>query len=203
MSPYEHLNTIAFVARHLCRSALVAPRCAGAEHMRISQTICSAIWREDDRARTRHRPRRPATIDCHRRAASSAGASHAWLHGAVLAANSAETDGARRRRGASIICPATAGRELGCRSRTRRRPPIRRAPASPAACSVSAASPASPGRASASRSSTPASRRTRRWPTRVVANVSFVTGDPRSSDAYGHGTHVAGIIAGSGARHRR
>jgi serine protease AprX len=34
---------------------------------------------------------------------------------------------------------------------------------------------------------------------RVVANVSFVTGDPQVADAYGHGTHVAGIIAGSAA----
>ena len=33
--------------------------------------------------------------------------------------------------------------------------------------------------------------------TRVVANVSFVSGDSRVTDAYGHGTHVAGIIAGS------
>jgi serine protease AprX len=32
---------------------------------------------------------------------------------------------------------------------------------------------------------------------KVVANVSFVTGDPGVADAYGHGTHVAGIIAGS------
>jgi serine protease AprX len=31
---------------------------------------------------------------------------------------------------------------------------------------------------------------------KVVANVSFVTGDPSTDDAYGHGTHVAGIIAG-------
>ncbi len=31
---------------------------------------------------------------------------------------------------------------------------------------------------------------------RVVANVSFVSGDPQVADAYGHGTHVAGIIAG-------
>jgi subtilisin family serine protease len=34
---------------------------------------------------------------------------------------------------------------------------------------------------------------------RVVANVSFVTGDPQVTDAFGHGTHVAGIIAGDRA----
>src|SRR4051812_23541671 len=33
---------------------------------------------------------------------------------------------------------------------------------------------------------------------RIVANVSLVTGDPGYLDAFGHGTHVAGIIAGSG-----
>ena len=33
---------------------------------------------------------------------------------------------------------------------------------------------------------------------KVVANVSFVTGDSSTDDAYGHGTHVAGIIAGLG-----
>jgi serine protease AprX len=32
---------------------------------------------------------------------------------------------------------------------------------------------------------------------KVVANVSFVTGDPSTDDEYGHGTHVAGIIAGT------
>ena len=34
---------------------------------------------------------------------------------------------------------------------------------------------------------------------RVLANVSFVTGDPSVADAYGHGTHVAGIITGNGS----
>jgi serine protease AprX len=32
---------------------------------------------------------------------------------------------------------------------------------------------------------------------KVAANVSFVTGDSSTDDAYGHGTHVAGIIAGT------
>jgi serine protease AprX len=32
---------------------------------------------------------------------------------------------------------------------------------------------------------------------RVVASVSFVTGDLSTADGYGHGTHVAGIIAGA------
>ena len=32
---------------------------------------------------------------------------------------------------------------------------------------------------------------------KVVANVSTIAGDPSVSDAFGHGTHVAGIIAGN------
>jgi serine protease AprX len=32
---------------------------------------------------------------------------------------------------------------------------------------------------------------------KVIANVSYVSGDPSIADAFGHGTHVAGIIAGS------
>jgi serine protease AprX len=32
---------------------------------------------------------------------------------------------------------------------------------------------------------------------KIVANVSLITGDPSTADAFGHGTHVAGIIAGS------
>jgi serine protease AprX len=31
---------------------------------------------------------------------------------------------------------------------------------------------------------------------KVVANVSFVTGDSRTTDGFGHGTHIAGIIVG-------
>jgi len=33
---------------------------------------------------------------------------------------------------------------------------------------------------------------------KVIANISFVTGDPTVTDPFGHGTHVAGIIAGQG-----
>jgi serine protease AprX len=34
---------------------------------------------------------------------------------------------------------------------------------------------------------------------KVVENISFVTGDSSVLDAFGHGTHVAGIIAGTGS----
>jgi serine protease AprX len=34
---------------------------------------------------------------------------------------------------------------------------------------------------------------------KVIANVSFVSGDPKTGDEYGHGTHIAGIIAGNGS----
>jgi serine protease AprX len=35
--------------------------------------------------------------------------------------------------------------------------------------------------------------------TRVVYNQSFVAGDSATSDKYGHGTHVAGLVGGTGA----
>src|SRR5207253_717976 len=35
--------------------------------------------------------------------------------------------------------------------------------------------------------------------TNVVANVSFVTGNTNVADEFGHGTHVAGIVAGQAA----
>jgi serine protease AprX len=34
---------------------------------------------------------------------------------------------------------------------------------------------------------------------KVIANVSLVTGDPQVEDAFGHGTHIAGMIAGAGS----
>ncbi len=43
----------------------------------------------------------------------------------------------------------------------------------------------------------PASLRIRRSIGKVIANVSKVTGDPSTADAHGHGTHIAGIIAGN------
>src|SRR3989449_4976234 len=34
---------------------------------------------------------------------------------------------------------------------------------------------------------------------KILASVSFVTGDPSTNDGFGHGTHIAGIIAGKGS----
>jgi serine protease AprX len=38
---------------------------------------------------------------------------------------------------------------------------------------------------------------------KVIANVSMVTGDSSTADGHGHGTHIAGIIAGNGDAARR
>jgi serine protease AprX len=38
---------------------------------------------------------------------------------------------------------------------------------------------------------------------RVAAAVSFVTGDPSTDDGFGHGTHIAGTIAGGGGQAAR
>ena len=35
---------------------------------------------------------------------------------------------------------------------------------------------------------------------KVIANVSYVSGDPSVADPFGHGTHIAGIIAGTNTR---
>ena len=85
-------------------------------------------------------------------------------------------------------------RSWGCR--TKRPPPIRRAAVRAGFCLASAGISGVTGQGvtvaviDSGISYHPALAQ------KVIANVSFVSGDPQVSDAFGHGTHIAGTIAG-------
>ena len=148
-----------------------------------------------ERPRPRHRPRR-------RRDARSAGAPPRRPHPAQarrrrrLRRQQQRTGGvdSGQRGRSSVRRHAGAVVDVGLRQVHGRRPDAR---GSRAVCSASAPSPASPARASASRSSTPASRRTRRWPTRSLPTSASSPAIRWSPMPFGHGTHVAGAIAGA------
>ena len=118
--------------------------------------------------------------------------------GAVLEVTGGQLDGAQRRPGGRPPLGRRAGAaDDGGHDRVDRR--RRRCGAASRACA------ASPAAASASRSSTRASRSTRRSQARRRGIRLHRTKPDAAVDRFGHGTHVAGIIAGSDGgvcRHR-
>ena len=117
--------------------------------------------------------------------------------GAVVCGQQRRDRRDRRATRPTSTCPATRSSGSACRSPISRPRPTRCAPASPAGCWGIGAIPASPARGLASRSSTPGSRRTPRWPIRSSPTSASSPAIRRSPTRFGHGTHVAGIIAGN------
>ena len=129
--------------------------------------------------------------------ASRQGLGIARLAGRLSGAARQQRADIRARRRAATCCRATYPLRRSWTCRPRRPRPIRFVPGSRGCCLASARFPASPAPASPSPSSTRASPRIRRSHGKVIANVSKVSGDSSTDDAHGHGTHIAGIIAGN------